>query len=1218
MNKRLSVLAICLVALICTQVIPLSLTMAQTPGDTVPVIAVHWNRHQWTEDNTYDGSGEEWLFGESIELVIFYENGTNIADNDYEVNRDELVNFTLIIPTRFFEGDRELEQASVGANMGTMNMSADMHISYNVPRDEWYVFSAIHEMGKTEPPGPTEFFDFNSQLSGITTVGEYFVVNFVGTFNTDSPRGVYQTYADAMDNASNFIHPAFFSTQPGEYPLPPIALDCSLDDRMGTWHKPPEYDLRVLNETYHPVQFIDAGEYVYFELTMDKEIGFAAFDLGPVASWDQRQYLKNVTQWWPDDWCNPDTTWTTNQWEEPPRLGFFYNASAAPPNDIGAFIFYTNTSFVWRDDEYGYYGWESYADPIIDTTGMLSDFFNFHIAGSQAVDPYTVKWKGSFTNLVCNRTEYPMYGPPKVKYGTTFHVWPHDLRFWGTQDIEGFFAEPSFEFMQSNGLVLAFNDILIQAWLQEYGTSTPLESIHQDDWFTVSMDIHAPIELFNYTSGPYEVDPIMHVWRNDTLLLDNISLRIDGYTNGWNDTHNWNAYTNIEFTIDVETLMLIDQYCFIQNSTYRTYDWVLVDDVWIDSNSGLTDLIAVTNVQLNLGTDYSFLQFDAQLLSNTPDGDYHFWDFLIDQYFIDQHNQTGIWETYIYPQSDFFMGGQVHWAPNFFILGNAWKWIPEPWTVTDEGALDLDGNLDTTYDQYFVKRVHYWHDEWNRTEDSMHVDIMFDPTARREWHPDGDEFQSHNWMGLMTEELTYTWNETFYWFHTDMTPVNASELVTIRDVVWHDVAEQIPAPGYDMISWMTLNRTWQDLLDEWWWLGDNTWEWSWFGFSTDQNFNLATEENSMIWAHFRSEFAGLLIFIDNVTINGGNGVPDFNVHDGFVDTSEVSHYFLVDHVGDIEFTYPFGSTEDTGEEIIMVHSGYDESIDFGVRITEVNGTLFPVHTAVGTGIKGCWDYYQSAEGLIGIDNSDFDHILSTSTIDEIAFDVHYHLHLPNTPENLDPNNNLIQIKVDQYIGDWTLHHFDNSVLEGRGLAITYFGSLGTQTYAEFSVDDTPVASNNDDSQIGDMYRFGAEGRTFAAVQMGSQVYDWGKDGQTYTCDAATVPMGAFSAMFYSQSGKSVTHWEMDTSYFFMLSGFTHWDGYSINNDPSFGIYTSALNMIVGPPPGADPFDMLMGILFVGITLLVIVIIVVAMNIRRRGKGTTKGSSKPVDDYWAKQ
>jgi hypothetical protein len=377
------------------------------------------------------------------------------------------------------------------------------------------------------------------------------------------------------------------------------------------------------------------------------------------------------------------------------------------------------------------------------------------------------------------------------------------------------------------------------------------------------------------------------------------------------------------------------------------------------------------------------------------------------------------------------------------------------------------------------------------------------------------------------------------------------------------------------------------------------------------------DEESMIWARFRSEFAGLLLFIDDVTINGGNGVPDFDVSDGFVDTSEVTHFFLIEDVDRIDFVYPFNSIEDYGEEILIVHQQFNEVIDFGVRIYDVNGTLFPVHTGTGAGIKGCWDYYGSASGLVGLNATAFDYILSQATIDELAFDVHYTVFLPNTTANPDPHNNLVSIKVDQFVGDWTLHQFDNSVLEGRGLGIAYFGELGTSTFAEFHVDDEKVTNNNAASQIGDIYQFGADGRTFAAVQMGSQVYDWGYDNQTYECGATTVPIGAFSAMFMTASGTSVCHYGFEGQLYFMVSGFSNWDGYSINNDPSFGIYTSALNMV---PPAGPLGDLPDWLQFVGLIAMVgaiflILIAVVIMNIRKRGLRTSKATSRE-SDYWA--
>jgi hypothetical protein len=1219
MKRLVSVIAICLLVSMNIPFLPLIPVFAQTPQEpTTPILGVHWHHRDNTTNHVFDGSGEEWLFGETIKLVVTDENGTNIADKDYEVSRCELVNFSLIIPTHFFDGNRELEHATVGANMGNETISADLHLQYFAPRDEWYAFSSLYDMNTPDPPKSNAFFNFDESSSGIVTVGENILVNFIGTFNMSAPRGVYNTWAEAMDNKNNFIHPGFFSYGMGdEFPLPPIALDCTLDYMMHTIGKLPEYNMRVLDASHQPIQYAEAGDTVIFELTMDTEVGFTAFDLGPIADYgEQHQYFENVTHWWPDDCCNPHTTWTMNTWEEAPHLGFYYNASAAPPNDIGAFIFYPNDTYVWRDYGAGTGCWECLPDPIIANTSLLPLFYNFNQALSGAQDPYTIIWKGSFTNLVFNRTDWT-HSPPKVTYGHTFQIWAHNPRFWGTQNTEGIFAEPSFDFIQNNGVVLALNSFFIQAWIQDALASEPLNHVELGDWFTISMDIHAPIEEIKYTTGPYLADPVFNIWHNDTVDLKNMTFWLHGYSNGWNDTHSWNTDISIFFQIDIESLAPINQFCEIRNSTWLTYDWSLVDETFSNTTTGLANLLEISNVVFTPDVEYTLFEFDAKFLPEAPDGDYHVWDVIAERNMIHQNNATGIWETFEFTDY-YYLWSYTHWVPPSLTLGDFLVWVPDLWTVTEDGALDLDGNLATTDDQYFVKRINYWHDEMTRHENSLHVGIMFDPTAQQNWHPNGDEFFSGNWMGLMTESLTYTWNESFYWYYTNMTLVNGVDMDAIRDLVWQDINEQIPAPGYNMIAWMTVNRSWDDLLNEWWWLEDNTWEWSWFGFGTEQDFNLATDVDSTTWARFRSEFAGLLLFIDNTTINGGNGVPDFEVTDGFVDTDEVTHFFLIDNVDRVEFTYPFNSLEETGEEILIIHSAFDEVIDFGVRIFDVTGTLYPIHTGAGAGIKGCWDYYGSAESLVGLNASAFDHILSTATIDEMAFDIHYTVYLPNSTQNPDPNNNLVSIKVDQYIGDWTLHQFNNRVLEGRGLGIAYFGELSTSTFAEFKVDEEQVSGNNAGSQIGDLYQFGAEGRTFASVQMGSQIYEWGYDDQIYECGATTVPIGAFSAMFLTASGTSVCSYGFEGQLYFMVSGFTHWDGYSINNDPSFGIYTSALNMIVGPPPGADPFDMLMGILFVGITILIIVIIVVVMNIRRRGKGTTKSTREPVDDYWARR
>jgi hypothetical protein len=311
---------------------------------------------------------------------------------------------------------------------------------------------------------------------------------------------------------------------------------------------------------------------------------------------------------------------------------------------------------------------------------------------------------------------------------------------------------------------------------------------------------------------------------------------------------------------------------------------------------------------------------------------------------------------------------------------------------------------------------------------------------------------------------------------------------------------------------------------------------------------------------------------------------------------------------------PFESEESSGSTTIIIDEDFDETIDFGVRIYDVDGTLYPLRSLVGSGIRSCYDYYGSPDGLVGLNASMFDYTLSTATIDEMAFDVHYTVLLAGSDDNPDPNNNIVSVKVDQYIGDWTLHHFDNSVLEGRSLAIAYYGELLTSevTISEVDVDGTPVSTNNDDTEIGDIYNFGADGETFAQVHMGGQEYIWGYDEQTYECSAATVPLGAFSAMYQASDGSTIATWEIEGTLFFMLSSFVNWGGHWIDNDPSFGIYTTALDMVVATEPD---MSWLFALIAVVAVVIAIVAAVVVINIRRRGKSTGKVTEKPAHDYW---
>ena len=57
-------------------------------------------------------------------------------------------------------------------------------------------------------------------------------------------------------------------------------------------------------------------------------------------------------------------------------------------------------------------------------------------------------------------------------------------------------------------------------------------------------------------------------------------------------------------------------------------------------------------------------------------------------------------------------------------------------------------------------------------------------------------------------------NETFYWYHADdLTPVSTAEMNDIRDMLWANVTEDLPAPEYSFVAWLARNWT-IDLKDE--------------------------------------------------------------------------------------------------------------------------------------------------------------------------------------------------------------------------------------------------------------------------------------------------------------------------------------------------------------------------------------------------------------------
>ena len=274
---------------------------------------------------------------------------------------------------------------------------------------------------------------------------------------------------------------------------------------------------------------------------------------------------------------------------------------------------------------------------------------------------------------------------------------------------------------------------------------------------------------------------------------------------------------------------------------------------------------------------------------------------------------------------------------NDIIVGtpNYGMWGIKAFTIVDEtGAIDLDGDLATVDDQYFVRRVHSGSNLRNETADRMWVDIIWNPNSSRL----GDEVHVGAWMGKMHVIWTSEWSESYIWYYaSNMTGVSNAEMTRIQSVVLDNATGQAK-PGYWDISYMARNQTWADVLaqaqkENWDWITDSTNEWEWLWFGTDQNYNvdmISGTDTQAANVGLQYEFAGLTLYND----------------------TQQTHYFMPEGVGNITFTTPgepYGDTNATGSIVLPLNA----KIDFGVSYDNINGTLFPYSDQ--RSMWGWWD-----------------------------------------------------------------------------------------------------------------------------------------------------------------------------------------------------------------------------------------------------------------------
>jgi hypothetical protein len=476
---------------------------------------------------------------------------------------------------------------------------------------------------------------------------------------------------------------------------------------------------------------------------------------------------------------------------------------------------------------------------------------------------------------------------------------------------------------------------------------------------------------------------------------------------------------------------------------------------------------------------------------------------------------------------------------NFYeiVVGNPrWAlWGVQSWSESEaNNALDLDGDLLTTDDQYYVlseyQSTNSYSSEWTR----MWVNLMWDPNGTIY----GDEMFTNSWMGVETYSWSYQWQETFYWFHADdLSPVGSAEWDTINTTIFD--AEGFPNAGYWDIAHMARNVTWEDILAkalangwDWYEQGEQTWTWLSFGVGQHYGVESVTGYSSI---DLRYEYSGLMIWEDT---NSNNNMEAYLTNPG---DGELTHYFIPDSVGSVSFVTPglaYGVPDPTGHLVL----GVEDEVAWGVTFSDINGTTFPFNA------YAYWDWYGGV--VTGSDLQTFDERPTKVSIDELSFLVHFQGFI-NTTEGA--TSNYATMKVDNTVGQWDVDLIGGITnLENKSLALNYLADVST---SQFRVEDVGVTQEQ--TIVSDRFEIGDASFRFAEMIIGGVTYEWAADPYTaYNVSSQTTPFSTFTSAYQSDSGQSATSWAFSSTQYYVSIGFPQWDGYFVYQDPIFVGYIS--------------------------------------------------------------
>ncbi|MFW9907773.1 MAG: hypothetical protein ACFFEF_04300 [Candidatus Thorarchaeota archaeon] len=1126
-----------------------SFVAAQAPGD--PYVAVAWQVVDEFDEISHSEQSSEWMFGPQPNIVVKYAwNGSNIADHGFRVDADEEIWIDITIPRGFVGDDIGLDTVRFWGSAGQFGVArAIFWLEYNVTSDVWTAPVTLHYAASATEPSMSNFLEANLDNSSYTVTTSYYRVIFAVTFTEQIVTDIFWTGMQAIDEFGHPVSPSWLSRlQSGTFVTPPIVLGARADPR--SFSMPKYYYGDIVDTNGVITHYAGVDDTFIVRLMSGHGIGDVVMPMAILTWADEYKEPFEYTQ--PVNW--PASMWERHAPNETitseigPLLYFVHNTTGSY-----ALAGYPEISFEWTEIDAGVSAWMLNFTMIENKTIDVSKFYVLEPAYTGEFDGDNgVRWGGHFTNFTDMSPE---------PFSTGDVINPGEILYWSVIETpEGEKLTPRPEIIVHQTMKLSFNADYVEAYIFDTDGNIMAKG-DQGEEMNFTLIVHKPQNTFNGSFLTYDATNTFNI----STQVANMSIQLSGHGSGENATHYWQYAARYNITLDFEHNESRHWSVYVK-AVYNRTTGKPDGPLQIVINEWLT----VSEFDLDIGPSVSKLYANASFHMDAPDmvlDEAHVSVGLIENIRVWSGTDWVIWVLPDHPYYPFLVNhyrrvdisDDVLWSPSYFRLGDVDIYVPQVWVVTDDGALDLDGNTFTTDDQYFVKRTSYWEDWGNTSIEGMAVGVGYDPSPGTA----GDEFVSESWMGVISTIIEFDANETFYWYHaSDMTPLDASEMDDIRDALWADESEDLPAPEYSYIAW--LSRNWTIDMTQIPGLETGVWENTWFAWGTQQHFEVATSESQRSWAVFRAEYAGMLIFNDD-PLGASPDAPDFSFNEGIIETEEVTHVVLIDSVGSIELRRPFGATNNSG----LVAVDPDTEVTFGVSIYDVGVTLYPLQIENGDGIRGPWHFRQSYEGAIGLNQTNFDYALSQATIDEMSFDITFSVDQVVYDEE-DPTtwNHAASFKIDQVIGDWTLEDFDNSILENRSLAVNYFATLATATRTQYRAGSNPVTDTNGDSTGANYYVFGSPDSPFANVTMGGLPYTWGGDipafSVEYISGSSTVPVGAFSAMYQSSSGQSVTQWNVDASMLFMTAGYVNWGGYAVHVDPVFVSYTSAHQTPTGP------------------------------------------------------